>query len=416
LQEKQRHGKTYHTDENGAVYFPNDHLIVIGNAPGVERLLDGTARPGTTGPLSDALKLAAEGHDLVVGVNVPADKVNELRKDLPDEARPYEALLDAQTVALTLSGTRDVQMQLYLTYADEAKAAKAKDAAVAALAFGRTMLAAQKKELARQPNGAQIVQALAPLEKALESISPQQQAKVVRLEVKIEYNVAAAQAAALVLPAIQKVREAANRTIASNNLRQIALAMHKYHDANGHLPDAAIRDQNGRPLLSWRVALLPYLEQEELYKQFKLDEPWDSPHNKKLLAKMPPVYMMPDRPAKLGMTYFQVLTARPSAAYDPKTCPLFGGPKPLSFAQVTDGTSNTLLIVEAAQAVPWTKPEDVLYDARASILNRLGDPTRPAFLAAMADGSIRSIKKTISEQTLRNAITPADGNALGPDF
>ena len=89
---------------------------------------------------------------------------------------------------------------------------------------------------------------------------------------------------------VQKVRQSANRAQSANNLRQIALAMHNYHDSNGHFPAQAIYSKDGKPLLSWRVLLLPYLDQDALYRQFKLDEAWDGPHNEKLLAQMPKLF------------------------------------------------------------------------------------------------------------------------------
>src|SRR5262249_18903195 len=96
--------------------------------------------------------------------------------------------------------------------------------------------------------------------------------------------------AALFRPLVGEARLRAARERSLNNLKQLAFAMHTYHDAHKLLPAAASYDRQGKPLLSWRVQLLPYLEQTNLYNQFKLDEPWDSPHNKKLIAKMPPIY------------------------------------------------------------------------------------------------------------------------------
>ena len=87
--------------------------------------------------------------------------------------------------------------------------------------------------------------------------------------------------------------DAARRAQSMNNLKQFALAMHNYHDTNGKFPAASSFDKDGKPLLSWRVHVLPYLEQAELYKQFHLDEPWDSEHNKKLIEKMPNVLASP---------------------------------------------------------------------------------------------------------------------------
>ncbi len=97
---------------------------------------------------------------------------------------------------------------------------------------------------------------------------------------------------ALLLPAVQAAREAARRAQCTNNMKQIMLAMHNYHSANNSLP-RDITDKNGKPLLSWRVAILPYIEQNELYQKFKQDEPWDSPHNKELLKEMPIPFKCP---------------------------------------------------------------------------------------------------------------------------
>jgi len=93
------------------------------------------------------------------------------------------------------------------------------------------------------------------------------------------------------LPAVESAREAARRAQCTNNLKQIALAMHEYHDMNNTFPAPAIADKQGKPLLSWRVAILPYLDQKPLYSKFKLDEPWDGPNNKALLKEMPSTYV-----------------------------------------------------------------------------------------------------------------------------
>src|SRR6202789_1676353 len=100
---------------------------------------------------------------------------------------------------------------------------------------------------------------------------------------------------ALLLPAVQAAREAARRAQCVNNLKQIGLAMHNYHSANDAFPMPAITDKDGKPLLSRRVAILPYIEKQELYNKFKLEEPWDSPHNKALLKEMPTTYLCPSQ-------------------------------------------------------------------------------------------------------------------------
>jgi hypothetical protein len=192
-----------------------------------------------------------------------------------------------------------------------------------------------------------------------------------------------------------------------NNLKQLGLAMHNYHDSFKRLPAHAIYSKDGKPLLSWRVALLPYVEQVNLYRQFRLDEPWDSPHNIRLLGMMPKIYAPVRGSAPPNTTHYQVFTG-------PKT--VFDGPKQTRFIEIPDGVSNTFLIVEADEPVPWTKPADLRIDP-ASPLPPLGGLWGGGFWVAMADSSVRFIdRQRVSDQTLRLAIDPSDGQPLPADF
>ncbi len=201
----------------------------------------------------------------------------------------------------------------------------------------------------------------------------------------------------LLFPAVQKVREAAGRVQSQNNLKQISLAMQNYADTNrGRLPAPAIRDRNGKPLLSWRVALLPYLEQQMLYSQFKLDEPWDGPNNIRLLARMPKVYECPAAQTAPGQTIYQVFVGN-GAAFEKSSTINF----PMDF---TDGTSNTILVAEAGQAVPWTKPDDLPFDVNQP-LPALGGHFASGFNVASADGAVHIIPRNTLEATLKALIT-----------
>ena len=139
-----------------------------------------------------------------------------------------------------------------------------------------------------------------------------------------------------------------------NNMKMIMLAMHNYHDANKRFPPAYKADKEGKPLLSWRVLILPMIEQADLYNQFHLDEPWDSENNKKLIAKMPAEYRSPNSKAGEGKTNY--LTVRGENT-------VFPGKQGVRIADITDGTSFTIAIVEASdeKAVIWTKPDDFEY-------------------------------------------------------
>jgi prepilin-type processing-associated H-X9-DG protein len=216
---------------------------------------------------------------------------------------------------------------------------------------------------------------------------------------------------ALLLPAVQAAREAARRSQCVNNLKQIGLAMHNYHDLNGNFPTQAITDKAGKPLLSWRVAILPFLDQKTLYDQFHLDEPWDSPHNKELIKQMPQVYACPSRvQLEPGTTTYRVFSG-PGA--------LFEANRPTRIDDITDGTSNTLMVVESSEAVAWTKPDDLKFDPKADLrANRFfgaGSMHPGGFNALMADGAVRFLKMSVAPQTFRALITRAGGEVIAAD-
>jgi hypothetical protein len=200
--------------------------------------------------------------------------------------------------------------------------------------------------------------------------------------------------------------ERIDRQASKQNLKVIGLAMHNFRDTYNKFPFAAMYAKNDKdrkkPLLSWRVAILPFIEEDKLWKEFKLDEPWDSDHNKKLLPRMPKIYGPSDAKSD-GSTFYQVFVGK-GAAFDDEM-------KKINKADFTDGTSNTLLVLEAAKAVPWTKPEDLVYDPDKD-LPKLGGLFDDGFHALYADGYVQFIKKEIKPETLRALITRAGGEAV----
>ncbi len=210
----------------------------------------------------------------------------------------------------------------------------------------------------------------------------------------------------------KKVRErvelAVQKTTSTNNLKQLALALHNYNDVNMALPGPAITDKRGKPLLSWRVAILPYVEQKNLYDQFKLDEPWDSPHNKKLLNRMPKLYEPVRGKTKEPFTTYYQAFQGPGTAFEPNV--------PLRIpASFPDGLSNTIFIVEAGEPVPWTKPEDVPFDPKKKELPKLGGLFPDGFYVAWGDGSVSWVGRNFDPATMRLAITRNDGMAFDRD-
>jgi hypothetical protein len=183
--------------------------------------------------------------------------------------------------------------------------------------------------------------------------------------------------------------------------KEMSLGMLNFEDAKKHLPAPAIRDANGRPLLSWRIAILPYLEASDaaLYKQFHLDEPWDSPHNLALVKQMPDVYADPSyrELAREGKTTYQVPVG-PGTIFDTETG--------VTFRDIVDGSSKTLLIVEVPpeDAVVWTKPDDWQVDMQDP-LKGLSRQDRERIVAATSDAAVHTIPVKMEPDVLRAMLT-----------
>jgi hypothetical protein len=205
---------------------------------------------------------------------------------------------------------------------------------------------------------------------------------------------------------VEAARRKDARLEVATAMQQLAIGMHAYvDDHERRFPPPAIVGSDGKPLLSWRVALLPYIRQGELYKQFHLDEAWDSPHNKPLLAKMPAIYATPGAPLKEPYaTYYQVFVGG-GAAFEP-------GKSMHILKDITDGTSCTILIAEAGEPVPWTKPADIDYDPNKP-LPKLGGMLGDGLLGLVfCDGSIRRPNNVVDEKLLREAISRAGGETF----
>ncbi|MGH7224337.1 MAG: protein kinase domain-containing protein, partial [Gemmataceae bacterium] len=219
-------------------------------------------------------------------------------------------------------------------------------------------------------------------------------------------------------PANLALAESTPRADIMANLRELAGAMYSFQDTYGLLPPPAFTDrQSGKLLLSWRVAILPYIDEVDLYSRFKLNEPWDSPHNVRLLPRMPKIFtFQAAKPSQPHSTVFQVFVG-PGTAFEPVKGRNFGpfGSSCLPFRSFSDGPANTILIAEAAEAVPWTKPVDLSYDPQRP-LPKLGGAFVTGFFIATADGRLRVLKYSISEKTLRAAITRNGGDVLGEDW
>ncbi|MBC8290577.1 MAG: DUF1559 domain-containing protein [Planctomycetes bacterium] len=212
---------------------------------------------------------------------------------------------------------------------------------------------------------------------------------------------------AFFLPAVRRARPAARRAECKNNLKQIGLALHNYHETHGVFPPACTVDADGVPLHSWRTLILPFLDQEELFESIDLSKPWTDPANAEAYATPVPAYVCPSTNIPTGHTTYQALVG-PECVFQPA--------QQKRIRDIKDGTSNTVLVIDASPsiAVHWMDPSD---SARPFFLNYSEESEFPhpgGFHALLADGTVRFISNTVPKKTRKALSNIADGETIDP--
>jgi beta-lactamase regulating signal transducer with metallopeptidase domain len=341
---------------------------------------------------------------------------------LPGGAKPAQAgqispiatlsgpLLD-KTLAygMTLGLAAGLSIDALGTCADEDGASRVADTVRAYLTLSRNAIPDLRRMAEGGPKEAArpLVDLVDALDATLATAKVEQDKTLAKLHAKADVQ-AVATTARMLLPASGAAREAARRAQCINNLKQILLAMHNYHSANDCFPPAVLYGPDGKTPYSWRVALLPYLEQADLFNQYKFDEPWDGPNNIKLIDRMPAVFACPDDEAALASHFSSYFVLREKDTLFPDR------KEGVNLQEIIDGTSNTIMVVEAKRPVPWTKPEDIPYDP-SHPLRGIGQLHPGGFLAGMADGSVRFFKDSINPDMLRALFTRASGEVISLD-
>jgi hypothetical protein len=360
--------------------------VAAGSEATLQRLRD--LKPDPRPDLAKAFEALGEPSDVEFVLLPPA----ALRKSIQELIPTLPADVGGGSSKVLTDGLRWAAVRLKLKPKIEVEViVQSKDAATAR--SQRDLARRVLDEAAKQED---VKKVLPKVEKLVPLLTPSLDGD--RLSVKItEEQVAAVEALEGVVDAQKRAAERARST---NNLRQLGLALHTYHDMDGAFPAAASYSKDGKPLLSWRVHILPYIEQDQLYKQFKLDEPWDSEHNKKLIAKMPAVYRTPGAKDRAGFTSYLGIAG---------TQAMFAGKKGVAIKDVIDGTSNTILLVEAddEHAVEWTKPVDLKFDAEKPLTG-----LRPAFSALFVDGSVHYFAKQPEAKVMKALFTRNGGEVV----
>jgi Protein of unknown function (DUF1559) len=397
-----------------AVYLLDDRTLVFLPSPQMDEgatllnLVGQLLRRKADGPLSEALAETGK-HTIVAAVRV--DKLEQLirgGRDFPRELVPYRSLLKAQTVVVTADVGAQAVVTARLTFVDAASARRAESALATLMQHGVELLADLRRELRNDAETSAVVAPLINLASvALDKAEVKLDGSVVTARISAELGPTVTKAMAA-LPDFIEVATARQKTL--NNLKQIGIAFHNYHDVNGFMP-ADVLDPTGKPLLSWRVQILPYIEQDNMYRQLDLTKAWDDPRNAKILEKMPDVYRVFGRETKeKGQTYLQM----PTAIKRQGNVPFHVRGEKMTFAHITDGLSNTLMVVEAADPVSWAKPDDLIYNPLK--LPKLGDPQRTDFFVLFGDGSVRILRRDkLTDEQLKALITVNGGEIVNLD-
>jgi hypothetical protein len=216
------------------------------------------------------------------------------------------------------------------------------------------------------------------------------------------------------LPAVPRSRTPSARSMCNNNLKMIGLGLQIYADVYGCFPPAYVADQQGRPMHSWRVLILPYVEEKALYAQYDFNEPWDGPHNRLLASKMPRWYhCTKDGPTGGTVTSYVAITG-------PET--LLGDGTFTSFADIKDGTSTTLAVVEiAGSGINWMEPRDLPFAALAQGINPakasgISSCHPGGALVVFGDGHTDFLQQTMPIADLKALATKAGGEIVSGDY
>ncbi len=364
------------------------------------------------GPLRTLLSSAKVDADVTAIVAIEPirqllNQVVAMAPPLPPQAEPLLTIpehLDSLRIDLNLLSGRPSSVTL--SGKDAASAEQLETILVSAMTFAKQMFLAET-ERGIGPDADLVQQAQLKYAKRLADaieakLKPTRKGNDVRITIDATPSMATTSVlVGLLLPAVQQAREAARRTHTRNNLKQIGLAMHNYHDVYRSFPAQANYDKK-KPLLSWRVHVLPYIDQGALYDQFNLEEPWDSPHNKKLIDQMPPIYQNPNLANKDFKTNYLAVSGKNT---------VFPGEDATGIKDIIDGTSNTIMVVEADEPVIWTKPDDWDYKEKKPAQG-LGTFRRGGFFSLFSDGSVRFISVNVDPDILRAWFTPAGGEIV----
>jgi prepilin-type processing-associated H-X9-DG protein len=409
-QEAQLEGKPYRQGigpTDASIFRADEHTLLLGHDAMIRKMLANHAAP-KEGKMTQVLGRIVAPADLrgVVLVEPLRPLLGPAMMMAPvppafAEAKQIPELLNSVAVKVNMTGTTHTSLMLRAN--DEAAAQQLEAILNRLLQNGRQELMKQVEKESKSNDpveqaAAKYVERVS--NRMLQLFRPTRNGAAVTLAIdgsnaQMQSLATGSILAGMLLPAVASARAAARRAQSMNNLKQIGLAMHNYAAAKGSFPARAIFAKQGKPLLSWRVELLPYLDEIELYKEFHLDEPWDSQHNRKLMPRMPQVFASSSVPGMPGLTNYLAVCGEGLA---------FDGSKGRRLADFKAGLGGKILALETERCVDWTKPDDWQPDPKRPLAGV--SRVRPGgFNALYADGHVQFIPNTIDVKLFWSLLT-----------
>ncbi len=431
---KNHEGQEYFTSEdrrNPTFCIVNETTLLVANEP---MLLKMITADGVDSPLSKLLSETETTNDFtaVISIDPLRELIKQAMSQLPPLPPPFQPLLNVpdqtESIKLKINYSKNADGSnkftgLQLRGVSEEAAEQLQSILYQAVEIGRQMFLGQMmQEQAKSGNANDPVQQatqqyMVRYSKAIAKLlHPKLDGDVVSLGAEGEMSSSVATSAVLVsllLPAVQSARTAARRTQSKNNMKQILLGFHNHHDVFLHFP-ARANGTTEKPLLSWRVHILPWIDQAALYEKFHLDEPWDSPHNKELIKEMPATYLNPLYGPIDGFktTYLapigeNLMFSKEIVTTNAKS------PRGARMREITDGTSNTIMLIESNKesAVIWTRPDDLEIDEDDPLAN-VCDGSPGTFSVGWADGAVTSLTHEMAIEQFNAMLTRNGGEIV----
>jgi hypothetical protein len=416
-QERQVKGRTVYVLEQEyfkrALCFLSDRMFVYGDTSTVTAALEAAEKPDTGSFVTECRKLAGQKPPLFIVMNME-NLPPQGRKEFEQAPIILPILVQAKLCTITVTATKGLEVKAEVTFADNTQASIARKNFNEDLTKLRMLLPMGIKEMAHEmvenPDAPEHFYAfMKTFDAKLQQMQVELDGTTVRAVLRhdgddksvaglvTEFPMAIGGMATGTFGSVARSDDARIRPDKAATIQKIAAAFEKYKEKHGHYPAPAIYGPDGTPLLSWRVAILPYLGEEQLYQQFKLNEPWHSKHNRPLLKKMPKVLGGHDMGDYTQRSAFRMILG-PGAAYDGKD-----GVKP---ADLKDRAGQTLLVVENVRwrHVAWTRPEGYRFGDEWPLPRLTYGDHDKGFYALFADGKVRFVKHDVDEKTFRAMI------------